>query len=142
MKVAATGNSLVSCRNSNLGRQRPARRIHCQAHGAADRRGPLKHTATACSRATVPDPIPVMLIGRLAVATTHQGRGIARAMVRDAILRTLKAAEIAGIRALPVHSPDSGAATFYRHLGFRESPLDPLLLAPPLSAALKALDRQ
>ena len=103
---------------------------------------PLKHTATACSRATVPDPIPVMLIGRLAVATTHQGRGIARTMVRDAILRTLNAAEIAGIRALPVHSLDSGAATFYRHLGFRESPLDPLLLAPPLSAALKALDRQ
>lgn len=88
----------------------------------------------------MPDPIPVMLVGRLAVARTHQGRGIARALMRDAILRTAKAAEIVGIRALLVHALDPDAARFYRHLGFRASPLDPLVLALPLSAARKALE--
>ena len=90
-------------------------------------------------RRNMPDPIPVMLIGRLAVATSFQGRGIARGLVRDAILRTLKAAEIAGIRALLVHALDPEAAAFYRHLGFMASPLDPLVLALPLPAARKAL---
>ena len=90
-------------------------------------------------RRNMPDPIPVMLIGRLAVAKAFQGRGIARGLVRDAILRTLKAAEIAGIRALLVHALDREAAGFYRHLGFMASPLDPLVLALPLSAARKAL---
>ncbi len=91
-------------------------------------------------RRNMPDPIPVMLMGRLAVARSHQGRGIARGLVRDAVLRTLKAAEIAGIRALLVHALDEDAASFYRHLGFLESPVDPLVLALPLAAARKALE--
>lgn len=89
-------------------------------------------------RRNMPDPIPVMLMGRLAVARSHQGRGLARGLVRDAILRTLKAAEIAGIRALLVHALDEEAAGFYRHLGFLESPVDPLVLALPVDTARKA----
>lgn len=88
----------------------------------------------------MPDPIPVMLMGRLAVAKSHQGKGIARGLVRDAVLRTLKAAEIAGIRALLVHALDGDAARFYRHLGFLESPIDSLVLALPVAAAREALD--
>lgn len=91
-------------------------------------------------RRNMPDPIPVMLMGRLAVVRFHQGRGLARGLVRDAILRTLKAAEIAGIRALLVHALDDDAARFYRHLGFLESPVDPLVLALPVATARKALD--
>ena len=92
-------------------------------------------------RRNMPDPIPVMLIGRLAVDRGYQGQGIARALVRDAILRTLRAAKIAGIRALLVHALDQDAAGFYRHLGFMPSPLDPLVLALPMSAANKAVER-
>ena len=91
-------------------------------------------------RRNMSDPIPVMLMGRLAVAGSHQGRGIARGLVRDAVLRTLKAAEIAGIRALLVHVLDEDAATFYRHLGFLESPVDPLVLTLPVALASKLLD--
>ena len=91
-------------------------------------------------RRNMPDPIPVMLMGRLAVDRSHQGQGIARALVRDAILRTLNAAEIAGIRALLVHALDDTAAAFYRHLGFVDSPVDPLVLMLPLASARRALD--
>ena len=96
--------------------------------------------AGAAQHGDMPDPIPVMLLGRLAVARPHQGMGIARSLVRDAVLRTLKAAEIAGIRALLVHALHEEAARFYRHLGFLESPVDPRVLALPVQAARKALD--
>ena len=86
----------------------------------------------------MPDPIPVVLLGRLAVAQSHQGRGIARALVRDAILRTLRVAEIAGIRALLVHALDEDAAVFYRHLGFVGSAVDPLVLMLPLAMARRS----
>ena len=52
--------------------------------------------------------VPVMILARLAVARTHQGRGLGRALVRDALLRTLKASEIAGIRAMTVHAVSAG----------------------------------
>ena len=90
-------------------------------------------------RRNMPDPIPVVLLGRLAVARTHQGRGIARALVRDAILRTLQVAEIAGIRALLVHALDEDTAAFYRHLGFVGSAMDPLVLMLPLATARRTI---
>ena len=80
----------------------------------------------------MPDPIPMMLIGRLAVARTYQGRGFAKGLVRDAIIRTLSAAEIAGIRALFVSALNDGAAEFYRHMQFLPSPVNPLLLMLPV----------
>ena len=91
-------------------------------------------------RRNMPDPVPVMLMGRLAVDRPHQGRGIARALVRDAILRTLNVAEIAGTTALLVHALDDTVAAFYRHLGFVDSPVDPLVLMLPLASARKALE--
>ena len=79
-------------------------------------------------RRNMPDPIPVMVLGRLAVARECQGQGLGRALVRDAILRTLQAAAIAGIRALLVHALSPQASEFYQSCGFEPAPIDPLVL--------------
>lgn len=73
-------------------------------------------------------PIPLMVLARLAVAVEHQGEGLGSALLKDAIGRTLAAADIAGIRALAVHAKDERARGFYEHFGFRPSPSDPLHL--------------
>lgn len=73
-------------------------------------------------------PIPLMVLARLAVAVEHQGQGLGAALLKDAIGRTLAAADIAGIRALAVHAKDDRAQGFYEHFGFRPSPSDPLHL--------------
>lgn len=70
-------------------------------------------------------PIPVMLLARLAVATGWQGRGVGKGLLKDAILRTLQAADIAGIRALAVHAKDDEARAFYEHFDFVAAPTDP-----------------
>tara|TARA_R110002124_G_C8799937_1_gene502332 strand:+ start:442 stop:933 length:492 start_codon:yes stop_codon:yes gene_type:complete len=75
-------------------------------------------------RRNMPEPIPVMLLGRLAVDRGWQGQGVGRGLLKDALLRTLRAARIAGIRALLVHAIDAEAAAFYRHHGFSPSPMD------------------
>lgn len=87
----------------------------------------------------MPDPIPVMLIGRLAVDRNFQGQGVGQDLLQDAIRRTLNAADIAGIRAILVHALDSGAVAYYRRNGFIESPIDPFVLFLPLATARKAL---
>lgn len=73
-------------------------------------------------------PVPVMLLARLAVASDCQGRGIGPALLRDALLRTLQAADIAGIRAFMVHAKDDDARRFYEHFDFVASPSDPMHL--------------
>ena len=90
-------------------------------------------------RRNMPDPIPVMILGRLAVDASVQGQGIGRGLLKDAILRTLKAAQIAGIRAILVHALDETAAAFYRKHGFLDSPIDSLTLMLPLAQARMAL---
>ncbi|MGP0064869.1 MAG: GNAT family N-acetyltransferase [Isosphaeraceae bacterium] len=73
-------------------------------------------------------PVPVMLLVRLAVSSDAQGRGIGAGLLKDAMLRTLQAAYIAGIRALAVHAKDENARRFYEHFGFIPSPTDALHL--------------
>jgi GNAT superfamily N-acetyltransferase len=73
-------------------------------------------------------PVPVMLLARLAVDLEWQGRKVGSGLVKDAVLRTLQASDIAGIRALTVHAKDERASAFYKNLGFVESPTDPLHL--------------
>jgi GNAT superfamily N-acetyltransferase len=73
-------------------------------------------------------PIPIMLLARLAVSVGRQGRGIGAGMLKDAIRRTLQAADIAGIRAFAVHAKDERARAFYEHFGFLPSPTDALHL--------------
>ena len=88
----------------------------------------------------MPNPIPVMIMGRLAVNRSQQGIGLGKGLLKDAIFRTLRAADIAGIRALLVHALDEEATEFYLHNGFLESPIDSLVLMLPLETARKALE--
>ena len=74
-------------------------------------------------------PIPIMLLARLAVATDWQRHGVGAGLLKDAMQRTLQAADIAGIRALVVHAKDEAARAFYAHFGFTPSASDPLHLS-------------
>lgn len=87
----------------------------------------------------MPDPVPVMVIGRLAVDRAYQGRGIGKGLLRDAILRTLQAAEIAGIRAILVHAKTETAKHFYEKCGFVASPVEPLTVMITVAEAMKTL---
>lgn len=73
-------------------------------------------------------PVPIMLLARLAVHKDWQGEGVGRALLRDAVLRTIQASEIAGIRALVVHAKDDAAKRYYEQFDFVSSPTDPLHL--------------
>ena len=73
-------------------------------------------------------PIPIMLLARLAVHKDWQKKGIGKALLRDAVLRTAQAADIAGIRALAVHAKDEAARQYYEQFDFISSPTDPLHL--------------
>ncbi|MCP3463091.1 GNAT family N-acetyltransferase [Bradyrhizobium sp. CCGUVB23] len=70
-------------------------------------------------------PIPLLVLARLAVHTSMQGRRIGSGLLLDALGRTLQVADVVGIRALAVHAKDDEAAAFYRHFGFVPSPTDP-----------------
>jgi len=107
---------------------------YCLANGAV-----AQTSATAKVRRNMPDPIPVMVIGRLACDRNWQGCGIGRALLRDAILRTLQAAEIAGIRAILVHAISEDAKLFYQKCGFTVSPIDPMTLMVKVSDVIASL---
>ena len=89
-------------------------------------------------RRNMPEPIPVMVLGRLAVDRRFQGRRLGTGLLRDAVLRTLRAGEIAGLRAILVHALDDEAARFYRGHGFVPSPIDELVLMLKLDAVRAA----
>jgi GNAT superfamily N-acetyltransferase len=89
-------------------------------------------------RRNMPDPVPVMIVGRLAVHQNYRGKKIGRALLRDAVWRTLRAAEIAGIRAILVHAISERAREFYEERGFVPSPMDPLTLMITVAEAVKA----
>ena len=90
-------------------------------------------------RRNMPDPIPVMVIARLAIDRKFQGRGIGSALLRDAVLRTVQAAEIAGIRAILVHSINESAKRFYEKRGFTASPTNPMTRMITIRAAANTL---
>ena len=72
--------------------------------------------------------MPIMLLARLAVARHWHGQGVGKALLRDAMRRTLQAADIAGIRAFAVHAKDEEAKRFYEHFDFVPAPTDPMHL--------------
>lgn len=84
-------------------------------------------------------PIPVMLLARLAVDATEHGRGLGVSLLKDALLRTIQAAEIAGLRAMIVHAKDESAKRFYEKFGFEPSPIDAFHLFLRLSDILSSL---
>ena len=73
-------------------------------------------------------PIPVMLLARLGVSEACQGKRIGAGLLRDAVLRTLQVADIAGVRALVVHAKNDAARSFHERFDFQLSPTDPLHL--------------
>lgn len=96
-------------------------------------------------RRNMPDPVPVAVLGRLAVARNYQKHGLGRALVRDAAARVLQAAEVIGIRGILVRAISAEAKVFYLALGFEVSPLEPLTLMATLAdiqAALRISPRQ
>lgn len=86
-------------------------------------------------------PVPIMLLARLAVSASWQGRKIGAGLLKDAMLRTLQAADIAGIRAFAVHAKDDAARAFYEHFGFVASPTDPLHLYLLLKDVQRAVEK-
>jgi GNAT superfamily N-acetyltransferase len=90
-------------------------------------------------RRNMPEPVPVILLSRLAVAVRDQGRGLGASLLQDAVLRSAAAADLVSVRALLVHALDVDARGFYLHHGFVASPTDPLHLLLPMSEARAAL---
>ena len=90
-------------------------------------------------RRNMPDPIPVVLLARLAVDRTWQGRGIGRALFRDAARRVEHAADAIGVRGIVVQAISEEAKAFYQALGFDPSPREPMMLMVTLSNIRAAL---
>jgi predicted N-acetyltransferase YhbS len=102
--------------------------------------GAVQHViATRPLRRNAPDPVPVMVLGRLATDERWEGRGIGKGMLRDAILRTIEASEIAGIAAILVHAISAEAKAFYEKYEFRPSELEEMTLMITLAEAKAAL---
>jgi GNAT superfamily N-acetyltransferase len=107
---------------------------YCVAAGA------IGHSeAPSALRRNRPDPIPVLVLGRLAIHKAHQQAGIGTALLSDAIRRAVQASEIAGVTALLVHALSENAKRFYRSRGFVESPVKPMTMCLLLATVKKAL---
>jgi GNAT superfamily N-acetyltransferase len=81
----------------------------------------------------MPDPLPVIVLGRFAVDENWVGRGVGGGLLKDAVLRSIQAAEVVGARALLCHAIDDEAKAFYAKHGFVESPMQPLTMMLGLS---------
>jgi GNAT superfamily N-acetyltransferase len=79
-------------------------------------------------RRNMPDPIPVVVLGRFAVDQSWQGKGLGRALFQDCALRVAQAADTIGIRGIVVHAISQEAKAFYMALGFDPSPVEPMTL--------------
>jgi GNAT superfamily N-acetyltransferase len=90
-------------------------------------------------RRNMPDPIPVVVLGRLAIDSSWQGRGLGFALLRDALLRCHAAASGIGIAGVLVHALSNEAKAFYERAGFLSSPIHPLTLVLPIAALASAV---
>jgi len=79
-------------------------------------------------RRNMPDPVPVMVLARLAVDQRYQGHKLGAAMLQDAVRRSLAVAQSAGVRALLVHALNESSQQFYIHYGFESSPVNPMTM--------------
>lgn len=87
----------------------------------------------------MPDPVPVIVLGRLAVDRAFHGQGIGTWLLRDAVLRIVQAAEIAGIRAILVHAISEEAKRLYEKYGFVASPIDTLTVMIGVADAVRII---
>ena len=107
---------------------------YCLATGSVNRA-----IAPGGIRRNAPDPIPVVVIGRLAVTSALQGRGVGGGMLRDAFRRTIHVAEVAGCAAILVHAIDDNAVAFYERHGFVAFPSGARTLFLSIDALRSAL---
>ncbi|TPM19268.1 GNAT family N-acetyltransferase [Mesorhizobium sp. B2-3-3] len=96
---------------------------YCLSSGALD-----LAEAPGAVRRNMPDPIPMVVLGRLAVDASWQGKGLGVALLQDAVLRAGQAAAILGIRGIFVHALSDEAKAFYEYHGFAASPRNPMTL--------------
>lgn len=97
--------------------------------------GAVSHeTATSSVRRNMPDPVPVMVLARLAIDHRAQGFKLGAALLQDAVKRAVTVSQNAGVRALLVHALNDQARQFYAHYGFQESPQHPMTLMLRLKA--------
>lgn len=94
--------------------------------------------ATGRVRRNMPNPVPVILIGRLAIDRGWQGKGLGSDLLRDAVLRVLAAGDSIGVRAILVHAISPGAKSFYERHGFKASPVEPMTLMITLAEVRRA----
>jgi predicted N-acetyltransferase YhbS len=87
-----------------------------------------------------PQPVPVLVIGRLAVHNELAGQGLGAALLQDAILRAITASQSIGAGAILVHAKDADAAGFYKKYGFIPSPTNDLTFILPIETAIAALE--
>ncbi len=99
------------------------------------------HPVAGKVRRNMPNPVPVILLSRLAVDRKEQGSGLGKSLLRDAILRSAEASEIIGVRALLVYALNEDARAFYAHFDFEPSPTDPLHLLLLIKDARSAIGR-
>jgi GNAT superfamily N-acetyltransferase len=98
--------------------------------------GAVSHAdATTATRRNMPDPVPVMVLARLAIDVRAQGLKLGAGLLQDAVRRVLVVSENAGVRALLVHAIDERAKQFYEHYGFQVSPVHPMTLMLRLANA-------
>ncbi len=133
------------CGDETLNRRPTAKVLHNQAEGASrtwvvtvdDRVVAyyasstaviLRAEATKRAARNQPDPVPALLLGRLAVDTKYQGQGLGAALLKHFLLKALEVAQITGVRVLLVHAKDAAAAGFYARYGFEPSPIDDLTM--------------
>jgi GNAT superfamily N-acetyltransferase len=91
--------------------------------------GAVSHQqATSAVRRNMPDPVPVMVLARLAVDRRAQGIKLGASLLQDAVNRAVAVSQNAGVRALLVHALHERAKAFYEHYGFQSSPLHPMTL--------------
>jgi GNAT superfamily N-acetyltransferase len=83
----------------------------------------------------MPDRVPLLLVGRLALDRDFQGRGLGTELLVDALRRCLSASEIAGVRGIVAHAIDDDAVDFYRRHGFQLSPLGERVMLVPIETA-------
>lgn len=112
---AGTAQTYVACRGG-----RRVLGYYSLAVGAVEHANAPERVGKGLAR----HPIPIMLLARLAVDRSEQGRGLGKALLRDALLRTAQAADIAGIRALLVHAKDDEARAWYERFDFEPSPTE------------------
>ena len=99
--------------------------------------GAVSHqTATSTVRRNMPDPVPVMVLARLAVDQQGQGLHLGASLLQDAVNRAVVVSLNAGVRALLVHALNDRARQFYEHYGFQASPVHPMTLMLRLNSAI------